>query len=220
MMTRFILPALILVASLSSPSLFAGWPKPLADITWLDTVDGKLVHTSGIMIENSIPGWEEVHKAIAVLNHVERPHITPEYLLWRNGATSIMAPARYLTSDELKQEMKAYFDGYANLNEQQKAAKKEAEEKAAEEYYANAKPWLQLIQVPRELPNGKSTPEDNCMATALIDGKYSGCGDVFQGGLQEDEIACYQNQNYVRCHLECLEKIRGKKLEHTVGSCK
>lgn len=219
-MKRLMFSAVMVLSLLASHNALAGWPKPLAEIFWLDQEDGKPVPGSGIMVEGGAPGWGEVEKAIAAVNHVVDPHISPEYLLWRQGAIAIMAPAHYLTSQELGERMKAYRESHANETPEQAAARKVAEKKEADAYFATQKPWLQLIQVARELPNGNSTPEDNCMSTALGDGKYTGCGDVFQGGLQEDEIACYNNKNYIRCHIDCLVKIRGKKMDYTPGSCK
>ena len=48
----------------------------------------------------------------------------------------------------------------------------------------------------------------------------SNCTDVFQDGLQEDEVACFNNKPYLKCQIECKEIVSGRNLDFTEGPCK
>lgn len=48
----------------------------------------------------------------------------------------------------------------------------------------------------------------------------SNCPDVFQDGLQEDELACFKGKPYLKCQIECKEIVSGRNLDFTVGPCK
>jgi hypothetical protein len=72
--------------------------------------------------------------------------------------------------------------------------------------------WLHVVQaIDKE--------EVNCLAISKINGKLQGCNDIWQGGLQEDEIVCYKGRNYPKCHIDCIQKIYNRQLDLTPGSC-
>lgn len=48
----------------------------------------------------------------------------------------------------------------------------------------------------------------------------SNCTDVFQDGLQEDEMACFRGKPYLKCQIECKEIVSGRNLDFTEGTCK
>lgn len=48
----------------------------------------------------------------------------------------------------------------------------------------------------------------------------SNCPDVFNDGLQEDELACFNKKTYVKCQIECKEIVSGRNLNFTDGPCK
>lgn len=48
----------------------------------------------------------------------------------------------------------------------------------------------------------------------------SNCPDVFQDGLQEDELACFKGKQYLKCQIECKEIVSGRNLDFTEGTCK
>lgn len=48
----------------------------------------------------------------------------------------------------------------------------------------------------------------------------SNCTDVFQDGLQEDEMACFKGKPYLKCQIQCKEIVSGRTLDYTEGSCK
>lgn len=64
------------------------------------------------------------------------------------------------------------------------------------------------------------TEEARCLLTNNKDtGAWTGCPDPWQGGLQDHELACFQEKTYVKCHLECMEKIHQHKIEYQAGPC-
>lgn len=72
--------------------------------------------------------------------------------------------------------------------------------------------WLHVIQA-------LDKEEVNCLAISKINGKLQGCADIWQDGLQEDEIVCVKGRNVPKCHLDCIEKIYNRQVEKTPGSC-
>lgn len=73
--------------------------------------------------------------------------------------------------------------------------------------------WLHVIQA-------IDKAEINCLAISKINGKLQGCNDIWQDGLQEDELVCIKGKTYPKCHIECLEKIYNRRVEQTSGTCK
>lgn len=63
------------------------------------------------------------------------------------------------------------------------------------------------------------TEEVNCLAMSKINGVLGGCGDVWQDGITEDEAVCFKGQQYLKCHVGCIEKIYNRKVEVTPGFC-
>lgn len=74
-------------------------------------------------------------------------------------------------------------------------------------------PWIILIQ-------GRDQAETNCLSWSEdAAGRLQGCGDVWQGGLTQDKVACFEKQNYIRCHLECMEQVHHIRLNYAPGFC-
>jgi len=75
--------------------------------------------------------------------------------------------------------------------------------------------FLHLIQ-----PIDKA--EANCLTIGREpepNGKVAGCGDVWQGGLQDIELACYNGHTYLKCHIDCINAIYKHKTQYTNGPC-
>lgn len=64
-------------------------------------------------------------------------------------------------------------------------------------------------------------PKDEKEAYCLnVNWTGSNCTDVFQDGLQEDEVACFRGKPYLKCQIECKEIVSGRNLDFTEGPCK
>ena len=72
--------------------------------------------------------------------------------------------------------------------------------------------WLHVVQA-------LDKDEVNCLAISKINGKLQGCNDIWQDGLQEDELVCFKGKTMPKCHVECIQKIYNRQLDLTPGSC-
>lgn len=75
-----------------------------------------------------------------------------------------------------------------------------------------SKTWIHMVRA-------IDVEEVNCLALSKKNGKTAGCADVWQDGLTEDEKVCFKGKTYLRCHVECIEKIYNRQVETTSGSC-
>ncbi len=72
--------------------------------------------------------------------------------------------------------------------------------------------WLHVVQaIDKE--------EVNCLAISKVNGKLGGCNDIWQDGLQEDELVCFRGKTMPKCHVDCIQKIYDRQLDLTPGSC-
>ncbi len=72
--------------------------------------------------------------------------------------------------------------------------------------------WLHLVKA-------IDSQEDQCVSYNRVAGKWSGCGDMWQGGMTEDKVVCFNNRSYPRCQVECIKKIYNRELELQEGYC-
>ena len=63
------------------------------------------------------------------------------------------------------------------------------------------------------------TEEVNCLAMSKKNGKLAGCGDTWLDGLTADETVCFKGKTYLKCQVECIQKIYNRDLELTPGFC-
>lgn len=73
--------------------------------------------------------------------------------------------------------------------------------------------WIHMV-------NALDKEEVNCLAMSKINGVIAGCGDVWQGGASDDNVVCFEGKNYMKCHVECIEKIYDRDLDIQPGFCK
>jgi hypothetical protein len=195
---------LLLVSQFFDSTVHAAWSKNWA-ISWAVKPDGSV--TEAAMEEANVrSAWAEVNKLISELNHVPNAMVTPEYVMYRSGYVALGAPSAFMTSAEFKEVLRKY----AELTPEERRRVDDEQDRL--DAIMKADPWLTLLQP-------KDVVEANCMAISLVDGKPFGCGDVFQQGLLPSELACFERQTYIRCHLECIEKIYQKKLAFSPGRC-
>lgn len=77
-------------------------------------------------------------------------------------------------------------------------------------------PWIRLLQFPTD------SPGDDCVSLNRVGRAVSGCGDLWQDGIDPaNELACYQDKTYLRCHLWCWEQAEGRPLAggYSNGAC-
>ena len=127
--------------------------------------------------------------------------ISPEYVWYTMGA-KIVSPTMYAKTQEELQE---------NDPELEVLFQKSKEGTLTEKDLTGPR-WIHLIQ-----PIDKE--EASCLKLSKINGVPGGCGDVFQDDLTADEAVCFKGKTYVKCHIECLNKIYNRVADVTPGFC-
>lgn len=140
------------------------------------------------LIEGNVAGpWRESSAVIARLTGKPRAIVSPEYIAFRSGAVTLIAPAVY----GFYGAMPPFQSGYDA-----------------------AHPWLNLVQFPAD------SRGDDCVSLNLVGGAVSGCGDVWQDGIDPaNELACYEGKTYLRCHLWCAQQTLGRAFSYANGPC-
>lgn len=128
--------------------------------------------------------------------------ITPEYIEYRFGRPVIYRHTMYSSKPVTDIQLNA---------EVQDAYKKAAEGTLKKEDLKGPN-WIHLIQ-------SIDVEEVNCLAISRKEGKSSGCADIWQDGLSDEEAVCYKGRTYLKCHVGCLEKIYNRKIETVPGFC-
>ena len=128
--------------------------------------------------------------------------ISPEYIEYRFGDQVIYRNTIYVSVPNaayvLPEEVKVAFQ----LSKEGKLKKEDLK----------GPNWIHMIQA-------IDVEEVNCLAISRKNGKSSGCADIWQEGLTEDETVCFKGRTYLKCHVNCLEKIYKRTIEATPGSC-
>ncbi len=73
--------------------------------------------------------------------------------------------------------------------------------------------WVHLVKPIDE-------EEERCVQLHQARGRWSGCGDVWQDGLNDNEVVCFQGKSYPRCHVECVQSIYRRLLTLQQGYCR
>lgn len=145
--------------------------------------------------------WREYIADLAV--HMGNPNIKMsfEYLQYRAGY-QIMKDVDYAPDCQSFVELDSESKALLELQKTRKLTKDDFK----------GKTWVHMV-------SAIDVEEVNCLALSKKNGKTAGCADVWQDGLTEDEKVCFKGKTYLRCHVECIEKIYNRKVESTPGSC-
>lgn len=193
--------ALIAVFSLQSFAQSIPWPDGQKCARHVGmNIDGKFLD-SYTQYNWFAVAWREYIADLA--SHMNKPDIRMsfEYLQYRAGY-KVMKDVDYAAEcqdfPELDEESKA-------LKELQKTRKLTLDD-------FKGPTWIHMV-------GAIDVEEANCLAMSKKNGKTAGCADLWQDGLTEDEKVCFKGKSYLRCHVECIEKIYNRKVETTAGSC-
>lgn len=200
-MKKFILLLLALV-SLQSFAQSDPWPDGQKCGRHIGmNVDGKFLDSYTQYNWYSV-AWREYIADLAT--HMGNPNIRMsfEYLQYRAGY-QIMKDVDYAADCNSFAEIDAESKALLELQKTRKLTKDDF----------NSPTWIHMV-------SAIDVEEVNCLALSKKNGKTAGCADVWQGGLTEDEKVCFKGKTYLRCHVECIEKIYNRTVESTPGSCK
>lgn len=196
---------LLLLSILSlMPQAFAQgllWPDKCAKVISLKA-EGNLA-PSIAQHEWIKPGWYEIEALIAEQLKVPSVKISLEYVNYRSG-DEIVSHAEY-APDCFKGPFREDDDKLKALYAKSKA------QTLTKDDFTGPK-WIHLVQA-------MDREEVNCLALSKVDGKLGGCADQWQGGLTEDKVVCLKNKTYLKCHVECMEKIYERKVDVQPGFC-
>jgi hypothetical protein len=206
-------PGFLAACALLMPSLlFAGesrdpaaWPQPVALVSF--RLDGGRAVTA--ILDETMAQSDDVadyNKALGELLHRDGVTMSPEFLIYITNppdqyARAVGRPTRY----------------YATAA-------------AVPASVAAPRAWVELLYKLDGLSATDqaklSPPEkdrlaayDACLNVGRADGKTSGCGDVWQDGLDDSALACSEGKTYVRCQLDCKIKYRAPDLTYAPGPC-
>lgn len=164
-------------------------------------IDGKLI-SNFTQYNWYAVAWKEVVDGMAILLNKPDLKLSFEYLQYRSGYQIMTAVD--------------YSDDCFNFPEHDQEvldllALQEKRPLTSEDFKTPR--WVHMV-------NAIDVEEVNCLAMSKVNGKYSGCGDIWQEGITEDEAVCYKGKNYLRCHVDCIQKIYDRKLDLEPGFCK
>ncbi len=145
--------------------------------------------------------FAEMNALIAKLTGDPKAFITPEYLNFYMGYEAIGF------TDYAKDQGDFVID-----EELQAIQAKSDAGTLVKEDFKNNRRWIHIV-------NAIDKEEINCIAISVIAGVTAGCGDVWQGGITDDEVVCHKDYNYLKCHVGCLNKIYNRQAEVTEGFC-
>ncbi len=148
--------------------------------------------------------WGEVEAEMGILMNRPNLQISLEYLNYRAGnhVTNVAEYAAdcnaFPTNENDDPEVKELSDkseaGTLTLND-----------------FKGPK-WLHMIQP-------IDTEEANCLAISKKNGVLAGCADIWQDGITNEEVVCFEGKTYSKCHMNCMNKIYNRKLDLTNGFC-
>lgn len=193
--------ALIAVFSLQSFAQSIPWPDGQKCGRHVGmNIDGKFLDSYTQYNWFAVP-WREYIADLA--SHMNKPDIRMsfEYLQYRAGY-KVMKDVDY--APECQE--------FTELDEESKALKELQKTRILTLDDFKGPTWIHMV-------SAIDVEEANCLALSKKNGKTAGCADVWQDGLTEDEKVCFKGKTYLRCHVECIEKIYNRKVETTSGSC-
>jgi hypothetical protein len=189
-MKKFILIALSLF-SLSSFAQTVLWPEglPFVRVGGL-SMDGK--YEEGISAYALFGrAFSEIEDYVSVLQGKPRDQVklSFNYVQYRQGY-HVMSMAEYVAKPQ----------DFAADDEELAEIRKKGERGELTRADFKGSRWLHVVQA-------LDKDEVNCLAISKVNGKLGGCNDIWQDGLQEDELECFKGRTYPKCHLDCIRKI-------------
>ncbi len=163
-------------------------------------VDGKFLDSYTQYNWYSV-AWREYIADLAVLMNKPNIKMSFEYLQFRAGY-QIMKNVEYASDCNALPELDAETKALLELQKTRKLTSDDFKSPT----------WIHMV-------SAIDTEEVNCLAMSKKNGKLSGCGDIWQDGLTADEAVCFKGKTYLKCQVECIQKIYNRDLELTPGFC-
>jgi hypothetical protein len=200
------MPKLLLATALIFVSLFGG-KTSAQEVPWSGTCARLYVLTSKreLVTQTSQYGWMgswgEVEQGLAILAGKPSVKVSFEFVQTRYGHLVISA-AEYASD----------CNSFPADDAEILALKEKSRTKTLKQDDFTGPRWLHLVKA-------IDSQEDQCVSYNRLAGKWSGCGDLWQGGMTEDKVVCFNNRSYPRCQVECIKQIYRRELELQDGFC-
>lgn len=176
------------------------WPEgmPCAQVAGLDHKDKYTDPITARALIGSV--FAEIEAMIAQLQGKPSVEISFEYIQMRQGF-QVMAQATY-----------GDCKTFAEDDEEQTELRRKSNEGTLTADDFKGPRWLHMVQP-------IDSEEANCLALSKVNGVLGGCNDLWQDGVTEDETVCIKGKTYMKCHVDCMEKIYKRKIESQPGFC-
>lgn len=199
-MPRLLLASLLIMLSLvgKARAQEVPWSGTCARLYILTTTRELITQTSQYSWMGS---WGELEQGLAVLAGRPSVKISFEFVQTRYGHLVISA-AEYAPDCQ----------SFPADDDEIKMLKAKSAAKTLKQDDFKGARWLHLVKA-------IDSEEDQCVSYNRVAGRWSGCGDMWQGGMTEDKVVCFNKRSYPRCQVECIKKIYKRELEVQDGFC-
>lgn len=143
---------------------------------------------------NYSSAWADSARQMSEIMGKPVEKLSPEYLALKMGHM-VLGKVEYSDSFEFSEPS----EEVSNLLE-----RSQSEQLSFEDFKGAS--WLHLLKPIDD-------EEEACLWAGKKNGKWTGCGDVWQGGLTEDKVVCFENKTYLKCHIDCMKKIYNREDE-------
>ena len=113
---------------------------------------------------------------------------SPSYYLMKSGAM-VIGPTEY-----------ALINEHPELPAEVIRLSSESQNRQLELSEFNGPYWVHMI---KPIDN----EEENCLWIGRVNNRPVGCGDIWQNGLNEDEVVCIGTRTYSKCQVDCIKRI-------------
>ena len=125
-----------------------------------------------------------------------------EQLQYTLGDFKIMRPVEYAATCEDFDELDADTTRLLELQNQRKLT--------PSDFGGSA--WIHMV-------TAIGQDELMCLNYVERNGQVTGCGDIWQGGLTEDEVVCREGKTLLKCHVECITRLNNSNPTIQPGFC-
>ncbi len=200
-MPNLLFASLLLVASILSGQAAAQevpWSGTCARLHIL-TTDRKLITQTSQY--GWFGDWGELEQGLAILAGKPSVKISFEFLQTRYGHLVISAA-------EYAPDCQSFSADDAEI----RMLKEKSQNGTLKQDDFKGARWLHLVKA-------IDSEEDHCVSYNRVAGRWSGCGDIWQGGMTEDKVVCFNKRSYPLCQVECIKRIYRRELEVRPGFC-
>lgn len=157
---------------------------------------------SGMYNHAGLSVYRPMEQQLERLFNMPRVKVSPDFIHYRNGYSVMYAKTPYASNpgsfpqrDEELQRMYALSEAGQLTRDMLKGPN-----------------WIHVVSPLDE-------EEASCVMIRENNGVVTGCADVWQEGITENEVVCIGGKTYLKCHVDCMERIYRRRNQSTPGFC-